>query len=139
MLRARAETKSNSRVGLKAAANLRPKQAVQFASYFARRPAKALTTLPGIRHMIGKRAITWIHFACDRHEVVRANGCWSESLLLGPMAQQSLTPRDRQALDAVLPNPIDPDYLNGPPARPCLRVGAVMRRLLSREPATAAA
>ena len=102
-------------------------QLLRFFASEAFAPAKSLTTLPGIRHMMGKRAITWIHFACDRHEVVRANGCWSESLLLGPMAQQSLTPRDRHTLDAVLPDPVDPDYLNGPPARRCLRLGEVKR------------
>lgn len=46
-------------------------------------PAKSLTNLPGIRHMKGKKTITWFHFACDRHEVVFANGCLSESLLFG--------------------------------------------------------
>lgn len=46
-------------------------------------PAKSLTSLPGIRHMTGKQSITWIHFACDQHEIVTANGCLSESLLLG--------------------------------------------------------
>jgi hypothetical protein len=95
-------------------------------------PAKALTVLPGIRHMMGRREIRWIHFACDRHEVVRANGCWSESLLLGPMAQRGLTERDRWALDAVLPFAADPDYLNGLPARPCLTAGEVRRSIAER-------
>lgn len=93
--------------------------------------AKFLTGLPGIRHMTGKTEMTWVHFACDRHFVVRANGCWSESLLLGPMAQRSLTQEDRWALDAVLPFSADPDYLNGPPARPCLTGGQV-RRLMAQ-------
>ncbi len=62
-------------------------------------PAKALTSLRGIRHMNGKRNISWVHFACKRHEVVVANGCLLESLL------------------------------NGPPARECMTVGAVRRQL----------
>ncbi len=40
-------------------------------------PAKALTGLPRIRAMTGKRRIEWIHFALDRHEVVTAEGCLS--------------------------------------------------------------
>ncbi len=92
-------------------------------------PAKSLTCLPGIRHMSGRKEVIWVHFACDRHEVVRANGCWSESLLLGPMVQRCLTVPDRWALDAVLPVSSDPDYLNGPPARPCLTAGQVGRMI----------
>ena len=61
-------------------------------------PAKALTALPGIRHMTVRGAVTWVHFACARHEIVRANGCWSESLLLGPVAQQSMTRAERDWL-----------------------------------------
>jgi hypothetical protein len=90
-------------------------------------PAKSLCSLPGVRHMKGKTEMTWIHFACDRHEVVRANGGWSESLLLGPMTRQALSQQDLRALDAVLPPPKDADYLNGPPARPCLTVSEVSR------------
>lgn len=92
-------------------------------------PAKALTARAGIRHMKGRQSIVWVHFVCDRHEVIRANGCWSESLLLGPEAQQTLSQADLWALDAVLPPPVDPSYLNGAPARPCLRVGTVSRRI----------
>ncbi|MEL7183811.1 MAG: Hint domain-containing protein, partial [Pseudomonadota bacterium] len=39
-------------------------------------PAKGLTERPGIRHMMGRQTMKWVHFACARHEVVRANGCW---------------------------------------------------------------
>ena len=92
-------------------------------------PAKALTELPGIRHMMGRSEMTWFHFACDRHEVVRANGCWSESLLLGLMAQQRLTTSERRQLISLLPPAEDPNYMNGPPARPCLTVGKTRHAL----------
>lgn len=94
-------------------------------------PAKGLTQLPGIRHMLGRREMTWIHFACSRHEVVRANGCWSESLLLGKVAQQSLDEDERGWLVSKLAQIEDADFLNGPPARLCLRVGEA-RRIVSR-------
>ena len=71
--------------------------------------AKSLTGLSGIRHMKGKSQITWVHFACDQHEVVRANGCWTESLLLGPMVVNGLSPTERQALANIFgrrPHPI---------------------------------
>jgi hypothetical protein len=93
-------------------------------------PAKSLTSLPGIRHMKGKIAIKWIHFACDRHEVVLANGCLSESLLLGPMVVDGMTARERQAVIEIFGMAPTIDLgLNGPPARDCLSVGAVRRQL----------
>lgn len=93
-------------------------------------PAKSLTNLRGIRHMKGKKAITWIHFACDRHEVIRANGCLSESLLLGPMVVNGLTGTERKALTEIYgPAPKDGEALNGPAARECLKVGDVRRHL----------
>lgn len=89
--------------------------------------AKSLTDLPGIRYMMGKKQITWVHFACDRHEIVCANGCWTESLLLGPMVLQVLRWDQRKALrDMFRLNAATVDTsaaLNGPPARPCLAVG----------------
>jgi len=93
-------------------------------------PAKSLTVLPGIRHMKGKEAITWIHFACDRHEVVTANGCLSESLLLGPMVVNGLRTAERLTVTGIFGLATTPDAaLNGPPARVCMTVGAMKRRL----------
>jgi hypothetical protein len=93
-------------------------------------PAKSLTSLRGIRHMKGMQNITWIHFACERHEVVTANGCLSESLLLGPMVVNGMTAPERQAvIDIFGSAPTPGSALNGPPARDCLSVGAVRRRL----------
>lgn len=102
----------------------------QLASVFyqeAFAPAKGLTGVPGIRNMMGRRVVTWVHFACVNHEIVRANGCWSESLLLGRMAQKSLTPLEHAQLVAALPPADDPGFLNGPPARKCLTVGETRR------------
>jgi hypothetical protein len=88
-------------------------------------PAKALTGLPGIRFMLGKRTITWVHFACARHEVVFANGCTSESLLLGPIAVQGLTGSEKAQLAALFgTGSSSHTALNGPPARDCLTVSA---------------
>ncbi|MGC1495605.1 MAG: Hint domain-containing protein [Sulfitobacter sp.] len=97
-------------------------------------PAKSLTAMRGIRHMKGKQSITWIHFACDRHEVVIANGCLSESLLLGPMVVNGLTSLERQELTAIYGIAPTPDAaLNGPAARGCLKVGEVRRYLAERK------
>jgi hypothetical protein len=92
-------------------------------------PAKSLTKVPGIRHMKGKAKITWIHFACERHEVVIANGCRSESLLLGPMALMGLRAQELRKLCKLYPNGDRQSGLNGSPARPCLSVGDVKNQL----------
>ncbi|MGR3291145.1 MAG: Hint domain-containing protein, partial [Paracoccaceae bacterium] len=93
-------------------------------------PAKSLTSLPGIRPMMGKPQITWFHFACKAHEVVFANGCFSESLLLGPIVLNGLTGTELLALTDIFGSAPTPDAaLNGPPARNCLKVGAVRRQL----------
>ncbi len=95
-------------------------------------PAKALTGLPRIRAMTGKRHIEWIHFALDSHEVVTAEGCLSESLLLGPMVLNGLSRRERRALTHRFGPPPSPGAaLNGPPARDCLSVGEVRRAFVS--------
>ncbi|WP_245603013.1 Hint domain-containing protein [Leisingera methylohalidivorans] len=93
-------------------------------------PAKSLTKLPGIRHMKGKRGVNWVHFACARHEVVLANGCQSESLLLGPMVMDGLGFLERQNLIDIFGAAKTPCAApNGPPARECLTVGTVRRQL----------
>jgi hypothetical protein len=93
-------------------------------------PAKALTKLPGVRHMNGKQSVTWVHFACDAHEIVLANDCWSETLLLGTIALALLTDQQRAELHRIFGPPVIADGpLNGPPARDCYTVGMVQRRL----------
>lgn len=89
-------------------------------------PAKALTGLPGIRHMRGKRQIKWVHIAFDRHEMIFANGCISESLLLGQMVLAGIP----KAQKRVLLDMFGPDVpLNGPALRPCAKVTDVRERL----------
>lgn len=97
------------------------------AQYFA--PAKALTGLPSIRAMMGVDTITWVHFALDTHEVVWANGCLSESLLLGPMVLQGLTELQRRAVTRLYGAPAEGAALNGPAARDCLRVRDLQRTI----------
>ena len=93
-------------------------------------PAKALCALRHVRHITGKQRIDWVHFACDRHEVVCANGCWSESLLLGAMALRALSPKERRTVAQLFEaQRSGREALNGPAARHLLRVGEVQRVL----------
>lgn len=100
-------------------------------------PAKSLTGLPGIRHMKGKKNITWVHFAFDNHEVVYANGCLSESLLLGPMVVNAMSALARQRVIEIFGTAASVNVaLNGFPARACLTVGAVQRQLAPKANST---
>ena len=93
-------------------------------------PAKSLTALPGIRHMKGKQDITWVHLACDQHEVIVANGCLSESFLLGPMVVSWMNEAERETLTAIFGHSETPEEaLNGPPARSCMTASTAKRQL----------
>ncbi len=83
-------------------------------------PAKALTNLAGVRFMKGKRKMMWHHFALERHGVVRANGAWSESLLLGQMVLSRLPFEDRSEVFTRFTPSRGSRVWNGPPARTCL-------------------
>lgn len=105
-------------------------QLMEYFDTVAFAPAKALISLPGIRQMKGKTKITYVHFACDRHEVVTANGCLSESLLLGPEVLKGLTPAERRTLTGTFGPVTEPGAaLNKPAALTCLKVGQVRRQL----------
>jgi len=92
-------------------------------------PSKSLTSLKGIRHMQGRKTVTWIHFACDRHEIVFANGCLSESLLLGDMVVNGLSVKHRRELANLFPKARLGFAMNGPAAREFLKVTPVRQRI----------
>ncbi|MFK7938325.1 MAG: Hint domain-containing protein [Roseovarius sp.] len=101
-------------------------------------PAKALTKLVGIRFMKGKRRMRWHHFALHDHSLVRANGAWSESLLLGRMVMSGMDPPDRMMLFRHFTPPRGTYEFNGPAARPCLSAGETRKMLASAQrPCTA--
>lgn len=112
-------------------------QLQQFFAGEAFAPAKALVGLARICPLSARHKIMWHHFACDRHKIVTANGCQSESLLLGPMAMQSLPDSQRRILHAMFGTPHDPSTqgrgpcaaFNGTSARPNLKVNEVRRTL----------
>ncbi|MBB5516238.1 hypothetical protein FHS89_002264 [Rubricella aquisinus] len=90
-------------------------------------PAKGLVRQPGIRLMRGRHHQDWVHFALDRHEIVFAEGCEVESLLIGPMVIRNLPARTRLRLYGLFPRRTGAQALNGRPARPCLTVQQALR------------
>lgn len=95
-------------------------------------PAKALTILPGIRVMHGKRKVEYHHFALDRHQVVMAEGVLTESCYLGAMVLQDIPVDQRPRLKAIFPHvDFDPGRGYGPTARPVIRVQEAQQGLKS--------
>lgn len=47
--------------------------------------------------------VTYIHIMCDQHEIIRADGAWSESFFPGPMALRGLDPDAAGALFCQMP------------------------------------
>jgi hypothetical protein len=64
--------------------------------------ARHLVGAPGIRQG-GAQPVSYIHFMCDRHEVVLANQSWSESFLPGDHALNSVDREQRDELFKLFP------------------------------------
>ena len=74
--------------------------------------------------------IGYHHLLFDRHEVVRSNGTWTESLFTGPQAMASLGPAARREIRAIFPELFGDstpgwtgarDFLNGAQTRELTR------------------
>lgn len=72
-------------------------------------PAKKLLDTPGVQQCPPGAPVTYAHFMCDRHEIIRANGAPAETLFPGPQA--------RAVLDAATGAPAFPTCASAP-ARP---------------------
>lgn len=53
-------------------------------------PAKGLIGNPGVAQDFGQDRVDYVHFMCDRHEIVLANGAPTETLYPGPEARKVL-------------------------------------------------
>ena len=60
--------------------------------------AKHLTGLRGVRRIMPDAGTTYIHVMCDRHEVLLADGVWSESFQPGEQAMQSVSDAQRDEI-----------------------------------------
>jgi len=85
--------------------------------------AKGLTALDGVRVMRGKRRVTYITLLLDRHQVMRAEGAWTESFFPGPTALRMLERAQRAEIEALFPGLADD---------PATGYGVPARRVLTR-------
>lgn len=102
-----------------------PQHRVLLRSAIAARMLGSEETLVAARHLIGQpgisvqtddRPVTYWHILMDRHEVIEAEGAWTESLYPGPVALRAFSPAQVAQIHALLPDLAQ----NGPPpfARP---------------------
>ena len=61
-----------------------------------------LTSLPGVDAVV-VASVTYVHIMFDRHEIVYADGAWSESFQPGDRTLSGMDADQRQELDAIFP------------------------------------
>lgn len=94
--------------------------------------AKHLAVLEGIEIASDVRDVIYVHFLCDRHEIVFAEGTPTESLYTGAQALKSVSAAARAEILALFPELHDRAPDQRPlPARPLLR-GREARQLAIR-------
>lgn len=97
--------------------------------------AKGLVGLDHIRAMNGKREVTYFSLLCDCHEIIMAEGAWSETFRPDANALRMITSTERSEVEALFPRLMaDPDSY-GPKARRTLtrkETEALVEALLER-------
>lgn len=89
---------------------------IGFGEYLA--PAKGLLGLPGVRNMLGKQQVTYVHLMLDQHSILFSEGIASESFYPGPTALAMLTAVQRCEINRLFPALRgDPENGYGPKVR----------------------
>jgi len=64
--------------------------------------AKHLVGMPGIEHWVTSQ-VEYIHFLCDRHEIVLSNGAWTETFLPGDQGMSTLANAQQDEIYRLFP------------------------------------
>lgn len=72
--------------------------------------ARHLTSLPGIEVLNPALGVTYYHLLFDRHQIIRSNGAWSESLYTGPQAMRAVGDDARREILVLFPELLDPSF-----------------------------
>lgn len=115
-----------------------PQHRILVVSKISGRMFGAAEVLCHARHMIAMQGITvrnppagvsYLHLLLDRHELIRSNGVWTETLYTGREAMKSLPAKSREEIHALFPAL----RLEGPPPGARLFLtGRETRSLMSR-------
>ena len=66
-------------------------------------PALHLTERPGVRQVMPPKGVTYVHFMFERHEIVLADGAWSESFQPGDLSLAGLGDAQQDEIFALFP------------------------------------
>ncbi|MGH1414445.1 MAG: Hint domain-containing protein [Pelagimonas sp.] len=85
--------------------------------------AQDLLHLPGVRRAVPQQGVRYIHLMFDRHELVKSDGCWTESFQPGDLFLAGLDGAQRRELLSLFPDLAQPDCRNlrFAAARPALK------------------
>lgn len=92
--------------------------------------AKQLLQVDGINVAADVDSVEYVHFMCDEHEVVIANGAETESMFTGPQALKSVGQAARAEIFALFPKLADAAY--NPQGARALPSGRMGRKIVSR-------
>ena len=102
--------------------HLRPNDAYRVcASNEVLIPAKDLIGIAGIERVSDLDPVTYYHIMFDDHEIIMANGCFSESFYTGPEAVRALSADARRELYLLFPELMTLTGLCHSPARPFVK------------------
>lgn len=107
-------------------------------------PAKFLLPLPGVDLVFPDHRIAYFHVMLSRHEILIAEGVWTESLYLGREATNSIPPAALAEIAEILDLPsVKPGACPFEPARPLVQGGRarvlISRHLKNHKPVAVAA
>ncbi|MBL4917181.1 Hint domain-containing protein [Tabrizicola sp. DMG-N-6] len=94
-------------------------------------PAIKLVGLKGIEIAHDVQEVEYFHILFDQHEVICANGAWTESLFTGPEALKSVSPEARAEIETLFPEICSPDHTPAP-ARVIPDTGKLMKQIVAR-------
>lgn len=77
-------------------------------------PAAKLLELPGVFIDTSATRVTYVHFLCDRHEIVFANGLPSETLLLGAEAEKTIGQDAVDEINRIFPGVANMEFSSTP-------------------------
>ena len=110
-----------------------PNHRVLLTGDHPRLDAAEAEVLVSARHLVGTRgieqarceAVTYLHFTCDRHEVVLSNGAWTESFQPSAKALESVSEPARAELLDLFPDLRQAGSRRAEPVRPAGRLHAL--------------
>nr|WP_244905930.1 Hint domain-containing protein [Rhodovulum imhoffii] len=94
--------------------------------------AKQLVLLDGVDYAEDPSEVMYVHFLCERHEIVYAEGVETETLYTGPEALRTLRPEAREEIFTLFPALAELDHARLPDPARLMASGKVARKLAMR-------